>query len=183
MNKSTLKDGMIVTLRGGEECLIVCDMLIKNNFRFNMFLEEFNESLTHKKKKYLDIVKIQSFNKERVLWKRDMTDWDKVPVGTKVMVKVCFDDAYKEGIFLCMNESGHFLTYDKDRGIEHWNYCVLAYESEEITQDMFEEHIQELCSERSCVEISGNSRCSYLLGNGECDKISLLFDNFRVTRK
>ena len=86
MNKSDLKDGMVVTIRGGQQCILIERNLFKNNFTLNSTLFDYNEDLTHKKNKNNDIVKVFDIGKLKELWKREEVDWDKVPVGTKVKV-------------------------------------------------------------------------------------------------
>lgn len=179
MKKSDLKDGMVVTLRHGEECLIVNDMLIKNNFRFNMFLEEYNEDLTHKKSKNRDIVKVQDFNKESVLWERGKeVDWDKVPVGTKVLVSDNENNWY-EHLFIDYrnNEDFKFKCIDaKSKQIHNWKYCKLAEKpKEEVTFYDIEKEMNQYCHDQNEGRI-----CQQ-----ECDTcgIKYILANYNLTRK
>ena len=141
MNKSDLINGLVVTLRSGEECLVVGNMLIKNNFRFSMSLNSFNEDLTHKESKYSDIVKVQQLNKECVLWERKEVDWSEAPVGTKVLVSDSGNNWY-EHLFInyIPDEEFKFRTVGiKSRQIHNWKYCKLAEEStkDELKKEYF----------------------------------------------
>lgn len=173
MNKSDLKDGMVVTIRGGNQCILSGDFLFRNNFTISSTILDYNEDLTSKKNKHSDIVKVFSVGKEKELWKRKEIDWDKVPVGTKVMVKLDFDDEYQKAIFLC-NNSKHFLTYSTDKGIEHWNYCKLAESpKEEVTFDDIDKKLDFYC-------INHNKICDQACG--PCVTKNIL-ENYNVTRK
>ena len=142
-----------------------------------MFLEEYNEDLTYKKSKNRDIVKVQDFNKESVLWERGKeVDWSKVPVGTKVLVKFDYDDEYKEEIFLCSNGYGDYLTYNRTAGLQRWNYCKLAEQAkEEVTFYDIEKEMNQYCHDQNEGRI-----CQQ-----ECDTcgIKYILANYNLTRK
>ena len=173
MKKSDLKDGMVVTIRGGQQCILIERNLFKNNFTLNSTLFDYNEDLTHKKNKNNDVVKVFGIGKLKELWEREEVDWDKVPVGTKVMVKLDFDDEYQKAIFLC-NNSKQFLTYSTDKGIEHWNYCKLAEKpKEQVTFDDIDKKLDFYC-------INHNKICDQACG--PC-VTKYILDNYDVTRK
>ena len=142
MKKSDLINGLVVTLRLGEECLVVGSMLIKNNFRFNMHLDNFNEDLTHKEHKHLDIVKVQQLNKECVLWERKEIDWSKVPVDTKVLVRNSEKESWRKryfakyinGKYVCYASGTTSWSDEKTKSMTTWKYCELLEEPErEVT--------------------------------------------------
>lgn len=101
MNKSDLKDGMVVTIRGGQQCILIERNLFKNNFTLNSTLFDYNEDLTHKKNKNNDIVKVFGIGKLKELWEREEVDWSKVPAGTKVLVSDADERKYV----------GYFIEY------------------------------------------------------------------------
>lgn len=172
MKKSDLKDGMVVTIRGGQQCILIERNLFKNNFTLNSTLFDYNEDLTHKKNKNNDVVKVFGIGKLKELWERKEIDWNKVPVGTKVMVKLDFDDEYQKAIFLC-NNSKHFLTYSTDKGIEHWNYCKLAEEpKEEVTFYDVNKKMDSYCEKnnKSCDQACGPCVTKYILDNYDVTK-------------
>ena len=138
MNKSDLINGLVVTLRLGEECLVVGNMLIKNNFRFGISLNSFNEDLTHKESKYSDTVKVQQLNKECVLWERKEVDWSKVPVDTKVLVSDCgkhwynrYFVKYRYGMYHTFPDGLTSWSANEENGVIKWKYCKLAEEPKE----------------------------------------------------
>lgn len=174
MNKSDLKDGMVVTIRGGQQCILIERNLFKNNFTLNSTLFDYNEDLTHKKNKNNDIVKVFDIGKLKELWKREEIDWNKVPVGTKVLVKFDYDDEYKEEIFLCSNGYGDYLTYNRTVGLQRWNYCKLAEQAkEEVTFYDVNKKMDSYCEKnnKSCDQACGPCVTKYIL------------DNYDVTRK
>lgn len=181
MKKSDLINGLVVTLRLGEECLVVGSMLIKNNFRFNMHLDNFNEDLTHKERKHLDIVKVQQLNKECVLWERKETDWSKVPFGTKV---ICWDfdgETPHEGRFIRYRgyESIHKFEVLVEDDIDIcWKYCKLVEEPErEVTYKELENKYNDFedveCEEYGCCKYKESNVCEF----------AWILDNYNVTRK
>ena len=176
MNKSDLINGLVVTLRLGEECLVVGNMLIKNNFRFSMSLNSFNEDLTHKESKYSDIVKVQQLNKECVLWERKEVDWSKVPVGTKVLVSDNENNWYKH-LFINYRHDEEFkfkAVGIKSRQIHNWKYCKLAEEpKEEVTFYDVNKKMDSYCEKnnKSCDQACGPCVTKYIL------------DNYDVTRR
>lgn len=173
MNKSNLNNGKIVTLRYGDECLIVNDMLIKNNFRFNTSLEAYNEDLTHKENKNYDIVKVQEFNKESVLWKREEIDWSKVPVETKVLVSDNENNWY-EHLFIdyeinLKDEIIKFKAIDiRYRQIHNWKYCKLVKEpKQKITFNDIDKKLNNYCKKhfKNCDSLCGPCVAKYILDN------------------
>lgn len=106
MNKSDLKDGMIVTLRRGVERVIIGKRLFFEEGSTNI-LDNYNDDLTHMNNcNSEDIVKIEYGDK--VIWER--VDWDKVPFGTKVRAWDYEDDKLV-GRFLAYYESDEELPF------------------------------------------------------------------------
>ena len=103
MNKSDLKNGMIVVLRRGVTRVIIGKCLVDDDVNICNILENYNDDLTHMNNcKSEDIMKI--IYGDEVIWERKV-DWKNVPFGTKVRV---WD--YNEKTKLI----GRFLTYDED---------------------------------------------------------------------
>ena len=106
MNKSDLKNGMIVTLRRGVERIIIGGCLFDEQGITTSTLNCYNDDLTYINNcTNEDIMKIEYGGK--VIWER--VDWEKVPFGTKVRV---WD--YDEEKLV-----GRFLDYDEndDKGL------------------------------------------------------------------
>lgn len=102
MNKSDLKNGMIVTLRRGVERVIIGKRLFFEEGSANT-LDNYNDDLTHTNNyNSEDIMKIEYGGK--VIWERGI-DWKNVPFGTKVR-------AWWEGNEV--KQVGKFLAYDDD---------------------------------------------------------------------
>ena len=103
MNKSDLKNGMIVVLRRGVTRVIIGKCLVDDDVNICNILENYNDDLTHMNNcKSEDIMKI--IHGDKIIWERKV-DWKNVPFGTKVRV---WD--YNEKTKLV----GRFLTYDED---------------------------------------------------------------------
>lgn len=176
MNKSDLKDGMMLKLRNDNMYSLLhgylLELTLNDTYKIiasmDDYDDEFNNLVTILSKPFVkDIMKI--YDKDmNVLWERKDVDWSKVEVGTKVMVKFNFDEEYQEGTFICINDNGKFLTYDKRAGILHWKYCKLAEEQkEEVTIDDINEDIVRYCHKNSdyCNRLCGLCTTKYILNN------------------
>jgi hypothetical protein len=178
MNKSDLKDGMVVTIRGGQQCILIERSLFKNNFTLNSTLFDYNEDLTHKKNKNNDIVKVFDIGKLKELWKREEVDWDKVPVGTKVKVsddEIEWFNAYfiKK---LSLIEDTNFYVINAEGKLSDWAYCKLAEKpKEEVTFYDIEKEMNQYCHDQNEGRI-----CQQ-----ECDTcgIKYILANYNLTRK
>ena len=107
MNKSDLKDGMIVTTRIGIEKIIVGECLVMESYHNVVdctdFLSNYNDDLTHTNNcNSEDIMKIEYGGE--IIWKRKV-DWKNVPFGTKV--RAWWADSKTKQV-------GKFLAYDDD---------------------------------------------------------------------
>lgn len=134
MNKSALKNGMHVKLRDGSIREYYKGYFIGVEYNGLGYIDFYDIDLKHDIESKLDIMEV--FDEDNnTIWERGKeVDWDKVPVGTKVLVKSDYDDEYKEEIFLCSNGYGDYLTYNRTVGLQRWNYCKLAEQAkEEVT--------------------------------------------------
>lgn len=177
MNKSDLKDGMVVTIRGGNQCILIEGNLFKNNFTLDSTTFNYNEDLTSKKNKNYDIVKVFDIGKTKELWKREEIDWSKIPVGTKVLVSDTKMNWFN-GIFLkktdFINDGVSFKVANNCGDVEGWKYCKLAEEpKEEVTSDDIEKEMKSYCKKhnKSCYRICEICTVRYIL------------DNYNLTRK
>ena len=117
MNKSDLKNGMIVTLRRKAERVVVGKRLFAEHGTTNI-LDNYNNDLTHINNcKSEDIVKVEYGGK--VIWER--VDWKKVPFGTKVRA---WDDDEEDKVV------GKFLSYDKNDEYDELPFFVFIKDSE-----------------------------------------------------
>ena len=77
MNKSDLKNGMIVVLRRGVERVIIGKCLVNDDVDICNILENYNDDLTHMNNcKSEDIMKI--IHGDKIIWERKV-DWKNVP--------------------------------------------------------------------------------------------------------
>ena len=134
MNKSDLKNGMIVTLRRGVDRVIIGKCLVNDDVDICNILENYNDDLTHINNcNSEDIMKIEYGGK--VIWERGI-EWKNVPFGTKVRAWWKGNEKTKQ--------VGRFLAYDDDDTelpflvfIEHipdtnwFDYCEIIEEEED----------------------------------------------------
>ncbi|HBI93838.1 MAG TPA: hypothetical protein DDY58_16220 [Terrisporobacter glycolicus] len=176
MNKSDLKDGMVVTIRGGNQCILSGDFLFRNNFTISSTILDYNEDLTSKKNKHSDIVKVFSVGKEKELWKREEVNWSKVPVGTKVLVSANEEDWFTSYFIKKLSpiEDASFYVINSEGKLSDWDYCKLAEEpKEEVTFDDIDKKLDFYC-------INHNKSCNQACG--PCVTKNIL-ENYNVTRK
>ena len=131
MNKSDLKNGMIVTLRRGAERVIIGRFLFDEEGTITSKLDYYNDDLTYINNcKSEDIMKIEYGGK--VIWER--VEWDKVPFGTKV--RVWDDDGEVDyGRFILYDEETcenmPFLVFVEDeKDVLFFKYCEIIVEDE-----------------------------------------------------
>lgn len=134
MNKSDLKNGMIVVLRRGVERVIIGKCLVDDDVNICNILENYNDDLTHMNNcKSEDIMKI--IHGDKIIWERKV-DWKNVSFGTKVRAWWKGSEETKQ--------VGRFLYYDEDDEelqflifIEHtpdtnwFDYCEIIEEGDE----------------------------------------------------
>ena len=117
MNKSDLKNGMIVTLRRGVERIIIGGCLFNEDGITTSTLNCYNDDLTYINNcTSEDIMKIEYGGK--VIWER--VDWNKVPFGTKVRA---WDGDEEDKVV------GKFLDYD-DENDEELPFFIFIKDSE-----------------------------------------------------
>ena len=132
MNKSDLKNGMIVTLRRGVDRVIIGKCLVNDDVDICNILKNYNDDLTHMNNcKSEDIMKIEYGGK--VIWWRGI-EWENIPFGTEV--RVWDSDRNKlVGRFLAYDdddEESPFLVFIENDNEAYWyNYCEIIEEEEE----------------------------------------------------
>lgn len=199
MNKSDLKNGMVVELSSGAINLVLQDNRCEGLVLVNpvndrwLYLEKYNDDLTYSQRDSddiydNDIYKIfESYTKymwdsdKGLLWERDETDWSKIPFGTKVKCWNNIEDrnAY-EGKFLGYEDNHNgvkYLVFVSVGKVTSWKYCKLVEEpKEEITLENIFEDLGVYC---------GKYHDSYDKCTNVCDecKIRFIINNYNVTRK
>ena len=132
MNKSDLKNGMIVTLRRRVDRVIIGRFLFNEEGATTSTLDYYNDDLTYTNNcTSEDIMKIEYGGK--VIWERGV-EWDNIPFGTEV--RVWDSDRNKlVGRFLAYDdddEESPFLVFIENDNEAYWyNYCEIIEEEEE----------------------------------------------------
>lgn len=194
MQKSDLKDGMIVKYRNGKKRMFVNNILLSTN-NYNV-LDNYREDLTNEAIDTHDIVEIFEFEEGSLedllhnytlkpIWKRDETDWSKVPFGTRV--RVWDEETYGEKF------EGKFLEYapehdeypfrvytEEDKDIGLWGHCELIEEpKEEITYEEVYENYTVDCNKWN----DAHKSCMGCINFADDCAIKFILNNYNVTRK
>ena len=133
MNKSDLKNGMIVTLRRGAERVIIGKYLFDEQGDTTGTINNYYDDLIYMNNcKSEDIMKI--IHGDKIIWERKV-DWKNVPFGTKV--RAWWEDSK-------VKYTGRFLAYDDNDTelpflvfIEHipdtnwYGFCEIIEEGED----------------------------------------------------
>lgn len=132
MNKSDLKDGMIVTLRKGIDRVIIKGGLF-SEYGATCTLDYYNDDLTHTINGASDdIVKIEYGGE--VIWERKV-EWDKVPFGTKVRGWNEGDTTTNVGKFLAYDDNDtappFFIFLEQNMQARWFRHCELLVEEDE----------------------------------------------------
>lgn len=186
MNKSDLKDGMVVELRnGGKRVVWGKDLYEIHALKLTVVncINNYNNDLYYTftdSKRNLDIMKV-SYGDE-LLWERKEIDWSKMPIGIKVLVRDNLEEEWKEAIFVDESEEGKFITYDRYNHMqEYWNYCKLAEGPKEEVEVVSLEELENKYESFEDVECNECRYCKYEKFN-VCE-FAWLLDNYNVTRK
>lgn len=132
MNKSDLKDGMIVTLKKGVTRVIIGKSLFCEEGSSNT-LDNYNDDLTHiNNYNSEDIMKIEYGGE--IIWKRKV-DWKNVPFGTKVIAWWEGSKTKQVGRFLAYDDSDTELPFlvfiEHIRDTNWYEFCELIEEEED----------------------------------------------------
>lgn len=151
MKLKDLKTGMVVKNREGNYYMVINDCIVRE--RVYNPLNDFNDNLTEKLFKELDIVEVykerkgaelrptnwfENIENEEPIWKREEEiDWNKIPQWTKVQVRDSSNEKWRNAYFLnyVLDEKFKFKTtfYDKftsEGGLfgGSWKQCRLYKE-------------------------------------------------------
>ena len=132
MNKSDLKNGMIVTLRRGAERIIIGGCLFNEDGITTSTLNCYNDDLTYINNcTNEDIIKIEYGGE--TIWEK--VDWDKVPFGTKVIGWNEGDTTKDVGKFLAYDDDDtdlpFFIFLEQDMHARWFRHCELLVEEDE----------------------------------------------------
>ena len=127
MNKSDLKNGMIVTLRRGVNRVIIGRFLFDEEGTITSKLDYYNDDLTYTNNcTSEDIMKIEYGGK--IIWER--VEWENVPFGTKVRAWDYNEEHALVGRFLAYDDTDiPFLIFIEDENNTMWfKHCVIIEE-------------------------------------------------------
>lgn len=145
MNK-LLKNGMIIELRNNDRFIIIDGIGYNNNGYTLLKIYDEDLKLMHSIDREFDIMKIYKSKDESILrcfnnnnleliWERKEVNWDKVEIGTKVLVSKDYDPNTEDWCkrqFYMKNNNGVFLTANKLLGTETWVQCKLIEKQHEL---------------------------------------------------
>lgn len=193
MNKSDLKDGMVVELRNGRKLLVMDNLLFDKKYVKEVELDEFVDTLFYiGENEGFDIIKVYENARPFIetnckpIWEREKEiDWNKVPVGTKVLVSDYGKNWY-EHWFIKYNfeKEGEFkfkCIDIKSEQIHNWKLCKLAEEPKEEVELVNIGELEIKYEKFKDVNCNECRYCKYEKSN-EC-KFAWLLDNYNVTRK
>lgn len=185
MNKSDLKDGMIVELRNGEELHILHDLLLRKDANMYIGVSSLygydRDLLMLNKCSEEDIIKVFDAQ-NNLVWERKEVDWSKVPFGTKVR---CWNNEYEsyEGKLLKYSPDRDypFMLYYINNDVSSFKYCELIEDIKEqkviSMSDVYDER-QKYCDKFNhfC------EGCEYVKSEIQCGH-KWIDDRFNITRK
>lgn len=192
MDKSDLKDGMIVEYKNGKRRLFINNILLDTNNYNN--LDNYREDLTNEFIDDHDIVKIFEFKegaledvlykfKLKLIWERKEMDWKNVPFGTRV--RVWDDEEEYEGKFLEYYkeddyDKSPYMVYITGSNDFWWKNCELIEEpAEEVTYEEIYSNNREYCRKYTTTDVCVN--CKY--NKYEDCTIEYILQNYNMTRK
>lgn len=179
MNKSDLKDGMIIKARNGEELYLLHGKLLKKDVNIYITVAKLYDYDYHlindEDMNEYDIMKVFDAQ-NNLLWERKEVDWNKIPFGTRVR---CWNNEYEsyEGRLLKYSPDRDypFMLYYINNDVSSFKYCELIEDIEQISYSDMRKERQEQCNKYE-IDCMG---CKYR--TKECDE--WFDDNFIITRK
>lgn len=184
MNKSDLKNGMVVELRNGRRLLVMDNLLFDKKFIKEVELNDFTDALIYiGLNKEFDIIKVYKNVRAFIetnckpIWEREKDiNWSKVPIGTKILFSINGGE-YTEGLFI-KKDGNKFIVCDdiKNRLFTSCNYCKLAEEpKEKVTFYDIEKEMNQYCYDQN----------EHRICQQECDTcvMKYILDYYNVTRK
>lgn len=194
MQKSDLKNGMIVEISNGDRFIVIDNFILGNTWNN---LNSYNEDLTEKCIDKCDIVKVyevtcgrtldnilkpnESFG-VKLIWEREEIDWSKIPFGTRIRVWDNSDEKFEARFMTYVEGNGKHYRVWLEEAKHPWDFkhCELVEEPKEEKEVTYEEiagEYNKYCHSKEpiCEE------CNYT--ETEDCAIAYVVDNFNVTRK
>lgn len=183
MNKSDLKDGMMLKLRNDNMYSLLhgylLELSLNDTYKIIASMDDYNDEFENcnsnlDDKSVMDVMKI--YDKDmNVLWEREEVDWSKVPKDTKVLVSngerddIDFEESFVRRYF-AKYENGIFYTYAQGTDIwtsESYCYTLVPWDYCKLVEEPEEEATKEEINENELRKILG-IECSYIQGSGRC---------------
>lgn len=185
MNKSDLKDGMMLKLRDNNIYSLLhgylLELSLNDTYKIIASVDDYDDEFINcnsnlDNKSVMDIMKI--YDKDmNALWEREKIDWNKVKVGTKVLASDNNIDWHEYLFIKYDTNNGDYkfkCMFPESKLIHNWKYCKLVEEQkEEVTIDNINEEMAIYCFGHS-------DNCNYLCG---ICATKYILNNYNVTRK
>lgn len=186
MNKSDLKDGMMLKLRNNNIYSLLHGYLLElsldDTYKIIASMDDYNDEFKNcnsnlDDSSVLDVMKIYDKDMNE-LWLYEEVCWSNIPFGTKVVVSN--DNFFTEEVMYFINKSGDdYFVVDLDRDeIGYFKYCELLEDPEEeiglvdVLSDM----------DKNCDKINKDGECDKY-DNCDICKVSYILNNYDVKRK
>ena len=178
MNKSNLKNGMHVKLRGGSIREYYKGYFIGVEYNELGYIDFYDIDLKHNTESELDIMEV--FDEDNnTIWEREKeVDWSKVPVDTKVLVSDGGKYWYKryfmkygDGMYYTFPDGLTSWSANEEDGVIKWKYYKLAEKpkEEEVTFYDIEKEMNQYChdqnEDRICQQECDTCGMKYILAN------------------
>lgn len=173
MKKSELNPCMLLETRCGEKMRFIRDCFVTDKLEI-LDQDAYTEDLiyAYNDEKH-DIVKVYEEDSEAVKWERQEIDWDKVPIGTKVIVRNSNNENWKARRFYKSHREDFYVIDEGLFRIEKYKLCKLA--EEPVT-------IEDMANLMPC-KLNSNSSCKN--PNISCKRCisKAILKNYNVIRK
>lgn len=195
MNKSDLKDGMILKLRDNNVYSLLhgylLELSLNDTYKIIASIDDYDDEFINcnvslDDSSVLDIIKIYDKDLKLLLWERKEVDWSKVPFGTKVVCWNEDDTVEYEGKFLEYDEKQilyKYQVYVKGYTEHLYKYCKLEEDQkEEVTYNGMMKSIDKIC-DKNYKKNKTCCGCIAFNSNGLCNRSVIADANFTITRK
>lgn len=152
ISKKDLRNGMRVLIRNYDSYKVHYFILENKIFALSgsMYsdgmifrsLDEYDDDLKHKERPALDIIEV--WQNDTAIWARDdeEVNWEKVKVGTPVLVRDLVSNDWKEAIFIKCNPNSKVYKYEvvlsDGAEFDSFKYCKINHSK--IVKDVLKEN-------------------------------------------
>lgn len=189
MNKSDLKDGMMLRLRNNNIYSLLHGYLLElksdDSYKIIASMEDYDDEFKNcnvslDDSSVLDVMKVYDKDMNELWESKKEIDWNKVPLGTKVLYSYDNEDWFKGYYLNYLPEStkSHYVL-NLNRTSSHSSmYCILIEDKkEEIeTDELLDDH-QDYCD-----VIRYTDECTHYSNCSTC-RLDYILSNYNITRK